>query len=370
MTRAVPPAFADRWSRLGDDLRSRSLDALLVSHPPDIRYLCGFSGSSGLLLHPAEGVPLLITDFRYEEQAGLEVPGPVRIHIARDGLIAAVGEVLPDDDGPARIGFEPEHLSVLDRRRLDEGTEGEREWREAPGAVSRLRAVKDEGEVERIRRAIGLAQDALQRIMAVVSAEREALRERDVAARLEFELRQGGSDTLPFEPIVASGPRTSLPHARPGEGRLAERELLLIDFGASVDGYCCDITRTFVLGSARGWQRELHDLVREAQRVAIETVRAGIAAAEVDGAARRVLAARDRERLFGHSLGHGIGLEVHEEPRLSRKSDDVLVAGNVVTVEPGVYVPGRGGVRIEDDVHVTEHGPERLTDFSRDLIEL
>lgn len=369
MTRGASPAHAERWRRLGADLRSRGLDALLVSHLPNIRYLCGFTGSSGLLVQPAEGAPLLITDFRYEEQAGQETPRDVRIHVARDGLVGSVGDAIADAGEAGRIGFEPEYLSVLDRRRVGEVTEG-REWREAPGAVSRLRSVKEGAEVELVRRAVRVAQEALRRTLAVVSEERDALSEREVAARLEFELRRGGSETLPFEPIVATGPRSSLPHARPGGRRLAEGDLLLIDWGASVGGYCCDITRTLALGSASAWQRELHETVREAQRAAIETARAGTGAAEVDRAARGILARRDWDGLFGHSVGHGIGLEVHEEPRLSRRSDDVLEAGNVVTVEPGVYLSGRGGVRIEDDVHVTEHAPERLTDFSRDLIEL
>ncbi|MGH7540047.1 MAG: M24 family metallopeptidase, partial [Gemmatimonadota bacterium] len=348
MTPAAPTSYEARWHRLASALDECGIEAFLASHPPDLRYLTGFSGSSGFLFHAASG-PTLITDFRYEQQAAGEIPPSVRVEVAREGLMDVVGEVVARAVGSGRVGFDPERVTVYERRRLGEVAEAV-EWVEVRGLVSAMRATKDPGEVERIRRAVTIAESALARVLDMVRSERGGLRERDVAARLEYELRRAGSDALPFEPIVATGARSSLPHARPGDARLAERELLLVDFGATVEGYCCDLTRTFVLGAPAEWQRELHDAVREAQDAAVGAVRAGTPAAEVDAAARRPLAEREWDHLFGHGTGHGIGLEVHEGPRLSRRSEDVLAAGNVVTVEPGVYVPGRGGVRIEDDV--------------------
>ncbi len=310
---------------------------------------------------------MLITDSRYEEQAAAQVPPEIEVHLAGDGLALALGEILRGA-GDRTLGFEPEHLSVLDRRRLEQ-MEGEVEWVEAPSAVMALRVIKDSREVEQIRKATVVAEAALVRTLDWLgNGERPS--ERAIAARLEFELRTGGSDALPFEVIVASGPRTSLPHAEPGDRIIEEGDLLLLDFGASVGGYCCDITRTVAVGNAAEWQREVHSAVLAAQEAAIEAIGVGTSAADVDRAARERLAENDWDRFFGHSTGHGIGLEVHEDPRLSRRSSDVLSAGHVVTVEPGVYLPGRGGVRIEDDVWLGAGGPERLTGFSRRLLEL
>ncbi len=360
---------AERWRRLEKRLAELKLDALLVSHGPNVRYLSGFTGSSALLLHPRSAAPVLLTDFRYEEQAEDEVGAPTRLRVARDGLIPAMGEVLESARQLVAIGFDPGHLSVLDRRRLGEVAPDVR-WVEAEGVVERLRAIKDPTEVEAIRAAASVAESALRRTLEWLRDAASSPSERQIAARLEFELRSGGSDAPPFEVIVASGPRTSLPHARPEDRPPKQSDLLLIDFGASVAGYCCDITRTFVFGPAEDWQRQLHAAVLRAQSAAIEAVAPRAAAADVDRAARDVLAEHDWDRFFGHSTGHGIGLEVHEEPRLSRRSEDLLAPGHVVTVEPGVYLPGRGGVRIEDDVVVTERGGEPLTGFSRELLEL
>ena len=311
---------------------------------------------------------MLFTDFRYEEQAATEVPADVEVHLAREGLAASLGEYLSRTAAGVGLGFEPEYVSVLERRRLEEVADGE-PWIEVPAAVQPLRAVKEEGEVDLIREAARVAEAALARTLDAVRSER-GLTERAIAARLEFELRRGGSDSLPFDVIVAGGTRTSLPHAQPGDRRLEEGDLLMLDFGASIGGYCCDITRTVVVGEASSWQRDLHAAVGEAQTAAIEVIRAGCPAVDVDLAARERLAKYDWDQFFGHSTGHGIGLEVHEDPRLGQRSSDVLVVGHVVTVEPGVYLPDRGGVRIEDDVYVREDGPELITSFTRRLLEL
>jgi len=357
----------ERRHRLGRELVGPSLDAALVTHRPDVRYLTGFSGSSGALFCPRSDAAVLITDFRYEEQAAAEMDPSVRLHITREGLAAAMGE-LARDAGTTRIGFDPAHLTVAEHRKVREAVP-DAAWIEAPGLVAAMRAVKSEEEIASIERAVGVAESALARLIETVDW-RAGLTELEITARLEFELRTAGSEGLPFEVIVASGPRTSLPHAGPGARVPGEGDLLLVDWGATVDGYCSDLTRTFVIGAASDWQRELHGRVLEAQRAAVEAIAGGVSARDVDSRTRARLAEHDLDRYFGHSTGHGIGLEVHEEPRLSTRSEDVLEAGNVVTVEPGVYVPGRGGVRIEDDVLVTGTGARRLSGARHDLVEL
>jgi len=356
-----------RWESLERALEAAELDAAIITHLPSVRYLTGFSGSSGSVFHSRLGSPVLITDFRYQEQASNEVADPVRVHIATEGWVAAVAEIAPEGK-VGRAGFEPETLTVLDLERLSGSMPGI-EWVATRHLMAGLRAVKDEGEIERIHAAARLAEAALERLLAAVdwrSGPTEAM----VASMLEFELRRAGSGPLPFDPIVAGGPRTSLPHAMPSDREIASGELLLLDFGATVDGYCSDLTRTFVVGRAQDWQREIHGHVLAAQSEAFGAIGPDAPAATVDRAARQALAACDLDGFFGHSTGHGLGLEVHEEPRLSSKSDDVLEPGNVVTVEPGVYLPGRGGVRIEDDVAVTRTGSRVLTSAPRDLIEL
>lgn len=362
------PVLTERWRRLTGRLEEDGLDVLLVANLPNVRYLSGFTGSSGWLLFHREDAPVLLTDFRYEEQAAEEVPDEVEVLLAPDGLAAAVGERLSSRQSSARFGFEPEYTSVTELERLNESA-AQGTWAQVPAAVTPLRAVKDPEEIERIREAAVIAEGALARTLETLRRNADVT-ERSIAARLEFELRSGGSDALPFDVIVASGPRTSLPHAQPGERRVEEGDLLLFDFGASTGGYCCDITRTVVVGQASTWQRDLHAAVREAQDAAIAATRAGGSAADVDRAARERLARDDWDKFFGHSTGHGIGLEVHEDPKLSRRSSHVLETGHVVTVEPGVYLPDRGGVRIEDDIWLRESGPELITSFTRRLLEL
>ena len=367
MTASDSLSLVGRRDRLAESLDALGLDGLLVSHPPNVRYLSGFTGSTGWLLVLRGESPVLITDSRYEEQATAQLSAEIEVELAREGLAASLGDcVLRTRAGT--LGFEPEHVNVLDRRRIEEVC-GEARWVEAPAAVMALRVVKELCEVEQIRQATTVAEAALARTLDWLRGGQRPS-ERTIAARLEFELRIGGSEALPFEVIVASGPRSSLPHAEPGDRRIEEGDLLMLDFGATVGGYCCDMTRTVVLGVASAWQRDIHAGVRAAQDAAIEAIGVGTRAADVDRVARERLAENDWDRFFGHSTGHGIGLEVHEDPRLSRRSSDVLTVGHVVTVEPGVYLPGRGGVRIEDDVWLGEGGPERLTSFSRRLLEL
>lgn len=358
------PPHAKRLQRVREELAERGLAGLVVSHGPNVRYLCGFTGSSGLLLvEPSSAT--LVTDGRYEEQAGEQAAAGVEVAIARDGLLDVLSRVAGTASGSRPLGFEAEHVSVRRREKL--GEEVEADWTATCGVVEELRSRKDEGEVERIRRAAEVTTAALDRVLEKVE---EGMTERDLAAEVDYRLRRAGSGRPAFESIVAAGERSALPHAEPSERRLREGDLLLLDFGATFRGYCADLTRAAVLGPAADWQREVHAAVDGARRAAVDAVRPGTPAREVDRAARQRLEAAGWGEAFAHSTGHGLGLEVHEGPSLSRTSDEILQTGNVVTIEPGVYLRGRGGIRLEDDVVVREGDARVLTDASRALREL
>ena len=357
-------ASARRLALLREWLVDEHLDALLVTALPNVRYLTRFSGSNAILVLGATDA-VLLTDFRYKTQAGLEVPPAIRARIESSSLWTGVWRTLAEL-GAQTVGFESSHLTHRDFQRLLE--QGDRfTWRATTECVERLRARKDADEVARIREAGAVATSALAR---TIDSVRPGLSELEVCGILERHLREAGSEAHPFPPIVASGPRSALPHARAGRERIAAGDFLLLDFGATVAGYCSDITRTFVVGSANERQREIYAIVREAQERAIAGVRAGMEGREGDALAREWIDSQGYGGEFGHGLGHGIGLEVHEAPRLSRLAEDSLPEGSVVTIEPGVYVPEWGGVRIEDDVLVTATGAELLTEFSRELTEL
>jgi Xaa-Pro aminopeptidase len=354
-----------RLRRLRDRLHEERLDGLLVSNLSNIRYLTGFTGSSAMLL-VEPGLATLVTDFRYETQAGEEVEPSIRVAIAADGLVDALAARIEEEAPGRRIGFEPASLTVRDHLEIGERCDTVI-WDPAPPAVEALRACKDPGEVERIEEAVRIAERALVELLDVVRA---GMTEREIAAELEYRLRGAGSGPLPFDPIVAAGARSALPHARPGDNRVEAGDVLLLDFGASSGGYVSDLTRVFVLGAPATWQREMHAAVRDACECGVAAVRAAALVRDVDAAARDHLAGLGLADRFGHSTGHGIGLDVHEAPRIHARGDHALRAGNVVTIEPGVYVPGRGGIRIEQDVVVEADGCRVLTTASTDLIEL
>ncbi|MDT8436046.1 MAG: Xaa-Pro peptidase family protein [Gemmatimonadota bacterium] len=365
MTASAVRPEPGRRRRLRERLREARLDGLLVSRAADIRYLSGFAGSSGLLL-VEPGLATLITDFRYEEQARDEAAPDVRLEISSDGLFDAVGARLAEESPGRRIGFQAGALTVQDRQELEERAATVL-WEPAGPLVEEQRAVKDPNEIGHIAEAAGLAERALAATLPLV---REGMTERDLAAELEYRLRREGSGPLPFDPIVAAGARSALPHARPGGNRLRENDLLLLDFGAARSGYCCDLTRVFVLGAAAEWQQRTHAAVREACERAIAAAGPGVAARDVDAAAREHLSSLGLGERFGHGTGHGIGLEVHEEPRIHRRATGTLAPGNVVTIEPGVYLPGRGGIRLEQDVVIERGGVRVLTGSSIELMEL
>lgn len=345
-------------------LAERGLDGLLVTSLPNVRYLTGFTGSSGVFLVTA-AASLLVTDFRYAAQAPAEAGAAATVRIEQHNLWDAVRQGL-GDLGVARLGVERDRMTLSEARHL-EAVEG-LDVVATAGLVESLREAKDAGEIDALREAARLATEALE---AVVDFIRPGRAELEIAAELEAALRRRGSEWFPFPSIVASGPRSALPHARSSRRAVERGDWLVVDFGAQVRGYCSDITRTFVVGArADSRQREVYEVVRRAQARARAGLRAGLTGREGDSLAREVIAGAGMGEAFGHSLGHGLGLEVHEAPRLSQRNEKPLPAGAVVTVEPGVYFEGWGGVRIEDDVVLWPDGAECLSDGRTELVEL
>lgn len=361
----------DRTERLAAELREDRVDVLLVTTPINLRYLTGFTGSNGVALLAAEGSDRskigqhrFLTDFRYATQSAEQVPDVFEREIVIDDLLEAAVRSLRTAGG--RLGFDEASLTVSQHTRLGELL-GER-WELVPcaGAVERLRAVKDAGELARIRAAAELADDALRGVLEDGVVHRT---EREVAIGLELRMRRLGAEAPSFPSIVAAGAHGALPHAEPRDEEIPGDVLLTIDWGALLAGYCSDCARTYATGegiSARA--REIYELVLSAQKQALAAVKAGPSGCELDGVARGVIERAGHGERFGHGLGHGVGMEIHEGPRLSRTAgEEPLRAGNVVTVEPGVYLPGLFGVRIEDLVVVAEDGPEVLSGLSKAL---
>jgi Xaa-Pro aminopeptidase len=351
-----------RAERLAELLPDAGVDVLLVSDLVNVRYLTGYTGTSGLALI-GERVRTFITDFRYVEQAADEVHPSFERQRARQELVEIVGDLLPA--GPLRLGFEDAHTSVREHARLRELLPERVELVGVNGLVEGLRAVKEPAEIELIRAATLLADTSFERLIGDGLVGRT---ERELAIALEHDMRLRGATGPSFGTIVAAGPHGALPHAHPREVEIKRGDVVVIDWGAELDGYCSDCTRTVVAGEPGDGVREIYELVLAAQLAGVKAVSAGASGREVDSVARAVIVEAGHGDQFGHGLGHGVGLEVHEAPRLSRRSEDDLRAGNVVTVEPGVYLPGRFGVRIEDLVVATDNGCEVLTGVSKRLI--
>ncbi len=355
----------DRLAALGARLQAEKIDALLLTSLPNIRYLTGFSGSSALVLATPSELRL-ITDFRYETQVADEVGDLAQVRIEPVSLWTGLWDMLQKLPSIEMIGFESAHLLHRDfQRLLNDGSRWQ--WRPQLNLVEDLREAKDEDEVALIVEAGTIATNALSRTLPAIHV---GMTELEVAGVLEKALRDEGSEEAPFPPIVASGPRSALPHARASSRVVQSGEFLLIDFGAQHGGYCSDVTRTFVMGEPTPEQRDIFAIVRDANHIAAHSIKAGMTGAAADGLARSYIERCGYGEAFGHSLGHGLGLEVHEAPRLARTAEAALRAGSVVTIEPGIYRPGWGGVRIEDDVHLSANGPQILTNFSRELIEV
>jgi Xaa-Pro aminopeptidase len=360
----------DRAERLAAELRAREIDVLLVATPINLRYLSGFTGTSGLawIFAARPAGHLFLTDFRYAAQSAAQVSDAFQREIVAGDLLEGAVEALAASGNLAggRLGFDDASLTVKQHTRLTELL-GE-EWELVPfaGAVEGLRAVKDAGEIDRIRAASRLADEALRETLEAGVVGRA---ERDVAIELELRMRRLGAEGASFPSIVAAGAHGALPHAEPRAREIHKNALVTIDWGALHEGYCSDCTRTYATGERISERaREVYELVLAAQEQALAAVRAGPNGKEVDAVARDLIEAAGEGEHFGHGLGHGVGIEVHEGPRLSRlASEDPLLVGNVVTVEPGVYLPGRLGVRIEDLVVVRKDGQEVLTRLSKEL---
>ena len=348
-------------------------DALLVTHLPNIRYLCGFTGSAAILL-VENSRATLFTDSRYTLQARQEVHNASTV-IAPHGLLGALGDALKARRGTIRLAFSPAQLTVAQKDALQIAGGSRLRWLAAPDLIERLRAVKDAEELALMRQSARLISDVWTDAVRNV---KPAISELAVAADIERSMKLRGASGPSFETIVASGPRSAWPHARPTPKLLRKNELVVLDQGAILRDYCSDMTRTVFLGRSsvgaragvRNKARSLYDAVLEAQAAAIAAIRPGVSAASVDAAARKVFKRLGLDRYFTHSTGHGLGLEIHEMPRLGRAEKTLLVEGMVVTVEPGVYIERLGGIRIEDEVLVTSRGAEVLTSASRDFLEL
>lgn len=343
----------DRLERL---LAEGELDRLLVTDLTNVRYLTGFTGTNGACVC-GPGLRLFLTDFRYTERAAAEVEGWETVTIEADWL-GGIAERLR-----GRVGFEDHQMSVRLLEKLKEKLPEGVEMVAAGGRVERLRRVKDDGELAAIEEASKLADEVWR-----WSIERGLVgrSERDVARAAEARIRELGGDPS-FPAIVAAGPNGALPHAEPGEREIGRGELVVFDMGAKLDGYCSDGTRTFATGDPGEEGRAVYEAVLEAQLAALAAIKAGVRGEDADKVAREVIGVAGYGERFGHGLGHGVGLEVHEAPRLSLRSDDVLAAGEVVTVEPGIYLPGSLGVRIEDLAVVTEDGLRNLSALPKDL---
>jgi Xaa-Pro aminopeptidase len=356
--------FAQRRRRLLKKLVESRVGTLLVTRPASWYYLTGFTGDSGALLVSRRGTTL-ITDGRFTSQAREETAG-VRILQQTRSLAATTGEFLKSAGG-GRVGFDASHVTVAQLAAMRKAGGTRVRWIASHGHVEGLRGLKDAQELATMRLAAVLAGKVLEGALKLL---KPGVRELEIAAEIEYQMRRLGASGPAFETIVAFGERSAFPHARAGAKRLRKNELVVLDLGAILAHYCSDITRTVVVGRASKKIRQWHKAVQEAQAAAIGAVTAGASCGEVDAAARTVLAGHRLDRYFVHSTGHGLGLEVHEDPRVAKGQKQILEPGNVITIEPGVYVPGVGGIRIEDDVAVHAANTEVLTRVPRDLIEI
>lgn len=353
------PSTAPRISRLRALLRRSNVEAFLFLDLNNIRYLTGFTGSDGALLVGA-GKPLLLVDGRYTTQAGREAPG-ARVAVYRD-KVSGITDAL-SAGGVERVGFEPAAATVELFTGLRRKAKKAR-WQPLQEKLGAIRAVKDPGEIRLIGRAARIAAAALRSTLERI---RPGVCERDIAIELEYAMRSMGAEAPSFDTIIASGPNSALPHARPGNRKIRPGDFVVVDYGAVWRGYHSDETCTFAVGSAGRRHKKIYAVVKEAHDRALEAVRPGAACRDVDAAARGVIEKAGYGPRFSHGTGHGVGLDVHESPRLSTLSDAVLEQGMVITIEPGIYLPGFGGVRIEDMVLVEKGGARVLTEFSKEL---
>jgi len=356
-------ACAGRRGRAVRKLRAAKVDAMLVTNPVDVGYLTGFTGEDSYLVF-GSGWACLLTDSRFAEQAPKECPG-VECLVRTSPMLEALAGALKGRR-VRKLGFDPRHVTVKLCGDLTEKL-GSRKMVEVSDVVSPLRQIKDDAELRIMRRAIRIAETALKGLCSLGAKNWIGRTERDLAAELEYRMCQGGADGVSFPTILAAGAHGSLPHYMPGSTRVKADQAVLIDWGAKVDGYCSDLTRVVFTGTIPAKLREIYEVVRLAQKAGIAAIKPGVSGKAVDAAAREVIVKAGYGDQFGHGLGHGLGREVHEAPGLGKKAMARLKSGVVVTVEPGIYLPGMGGVRIEDDVLVTANSVRRLSSLPRDI---
>jgi Xaa-Pro aminopeptidase len=360
-------SFADRSERLAGLIAERDLDLLLVTNLVNLRYLTGYRGTNAICL-VGSSERIFATDFRYLERMKAQL-SDYDVRRGKEDLLGVVTEVLDErgaGESPVRVGFEDAHLTVRLHRKLTDIVGDRAELVAASGLVEQLRAVKDDDELAAIRRAAALADEAYDWLVSEHGLVGHT--ERAVALALERRVTDLGAEGVSFPPIVAAGANGALPHAEARNVEIPPDTLVIVDFGCVFEGYCSDCTRTFATGTLEEEAAEVYELVRKAQAAALAAVAPGADVREVDGAARAIIDAAGRKDQFGHGTGHGVGLEVHEAPRVAPSGEGALAAGNVVTIEPGIYVPGRFGVRIEDLTAVTADGREVLTALPKELV--
>lgn len=353
-----------RMDGLYQVMRDMNLDAVLLTDGYNIHYLSGYRGHTGCLLALPDK-QYILTDSRYTEQVGIEAPDFICIDIGMDGYTLTLKRLLT---GRLRLGFENNEISYCKFKAYSDALGKQVEFVPLDGNVDRLRQIKSAEEIERIATAEAIGDKAFSHVLEYI---KPGVSEMDIALELEYTMRKNGATGLSFDTIAASGPNSSLPHAVPTERTLERGDFLTMDFGCVYDGYCSDMTRTVFIGEQPSEkQLEIYNTVLKAQLSALEMIRPGVKCSDVDACARTIIADAGYGEYFGHGLGHSVGLFIHEEPRFSRKCEDILVPGIVITVEPGIYLPGEFGVRIEDTIVVTEDGYRNLAVSPKGLIML
>lgn len=359
--------FSDRRRKLAAELAGQRIDAVLVTHLTHVRYLSGFSGSNGALLLRKDLSALMATDGRYTTQIAQEVPDLEAV----EGR--AVGKVLlqqfDDAQSPVRVGFEADYMSVSELEDLKDSAPDGVTLVPFSGIIEDIRLTKDPVELEKLEEIAAIANQALEDLLAAGEL-RAGRTEREVAADLEFRMRILGSERVSFDTIVASGPNSAMPHHGADDRVIEDGDLVTIDFGAHLRGFNSDCTRTYVVGTANDFAKEIYDVVLRAQQAGVEAAVAGTSLSDVDAACRTIIADAGYGDYFVHSTGHGVGLDVHEAPFAATTGKGELAPGMTLTIEPGVYVPGKGGVRIEDTLIITDGAPKIITAASKDFTEL
>ena len=360
--------FQARQKKLREQLATTRFDAFLMSHLPNVRYLCGFTGSAGLLL-VEQSKATFFTDVRYDTQAHEEIKA-ADVVVTKKSPLDAAAEWVSAKRAKARtrvIGVEASHITVAEKKRFNDGLPSKVVAKDAPAVVELARMVKDVDELKCIRTAVKLGATLFDRALEVL---RPGVKETEVAAEMEYAARRAGAEQMSFSTIIASGARSALPHGRASDQAIKPGAFVVCDFGVILAGYCSDQTRTVWVGKPSVEARRAYEAVREAQQASIDAVQPGATVAEVDAAGRKVLREAGLDQYFTHSTGHGVGLEIHESPRVAAGQKQALEPGMVITIEPGVYFPGKWGIRIEDMVVVTPKGCEVLTPTAKDFLAI